>query len=166
MMLDAVLSGLGAGLEWSIGDADRKIDDRMKTVFAELETGDKEMANRIELDIQHRRPFAEGVSFGAAGSYERLDGKARFAVDPNGSAQIGVVDLDKAPKNSDGLVEFEADISIIKPVDPSKANNRLLFDYGNRGNMRAIQFFNDAPASNDPITAAHAGNGYLMRRDT
>ena len=30
--------------------------------------------------------------------------------------------------------------------------------------MRALQFFNDAPGSNDPRTAAHAGNGFLMRR--
>jgi len=27
-----------------------------------------------------------------------------------------------------------------------------------------LQFFNDAPASNDPRTLAHAGNGFLMRR--
>ena len=27
-----------------------------------------------------------------------------------------------------------------------------------------LQFFNDAPASNDPRSLAHAGNGFLMRR--
>jgi hypothetical protein len=27
-----------------------------------------------------------------------------------------------------------------------------------------LQFFNDASASNDPHTVAHAGNGFLMRR--
>ena len=122
------------------------------------------MVNRIKLDILRCRPFAESISFDAIGSYERVDGKARFAVDPDSHPQIGVVDLDKAAKNTDGLVEFSADFSIIKPVDMSRANGRLLFDYGNRGNMRAIQFFNDAPASNDPITVEHAGNGYLMRR--
>ena len=68
------------------------------------------------------------------------------------------------PRNADGLVEYSADFSIIKPEEMSKANGRIFFDYGNRGNMRAIPIFNDAPASNDPIAAAHAGNGYLMRR--
>jgi len=122
------------------------------------------MTNQISLDIQRRRPFADGGAFGDVGAYERLDGQAKFAVDPDAAPQLGVVDLKRAPRNAEGLVEFAADISIIKPLEMSNANGRLFFDYGNRGNMRAIQFFNDAPASNDPITSAHAGNGYLMRR--
>ncbi len=122
------------------------------------------MTNKIRLDIRRRRPFAEGKNFGDTGTYERLDGQAHFAIDPGSPGPAHVVDLDKAPLNGEGLVEFSADISLIKPVDMAKANGRVFFDYGNRGNMRAIQFFNDAPASNDPISAAHAGNGYLMRR--
>lgn len=122
------------------------------------------MSNKIELRIQRRRPFAGGQAFGEVGAYERFDGRAHFAVDPKAPAQAGVVDLDKAPVNAEGLVEFSADISIIRPVDLAKGNRRVFFDYGNRGNMRAIQFFNDAAASNDPIGAAHAGNGFLMRR--
>ena len=122
------------------------------------------MTNQISLDIQRRRPFADGGAFGDVGAYERLDGQAKFAVDPDAAPQLAVVDLKRAPRNAEGLVEFAADISIIKPLEMSNANGRLFFDYGNRGNMRAIQFFNDAPASNDPITSAHAGNGYLMRR--
>src|SRR5262249_60646018 len=31
-------------------------------------------------------------------------------------------------------------------------------------NKRMLQFFNDAPASNDPRTLADVGNGFLMRR--
>lgn len=53
---------------------------------------------------------------------------------------------------------------IAKPVDMGAGNSALFFDYGNRGNKRALQFFNDAVHSNDPISAAHAGNGFLMRR--
>ena len=122
------------------------------------------MTNNIQLDLQRRRAFAEGETFGDVGAYERLDGQAHFTVDPMASGQLDVVDLDKAALNGDGLVTFSADISIIKPVEMANANGRLFFDYGNRGNMRAIQFFNDAPASNDPISTVHAGNGYLMRR--
>ena len=43
-------------------------------------------------------------------------------------------------------------------------NRRVMFDWGNRGNMRLVQYFNDALHSNDPISAAHAGNGFLFRR--
>ena len=122
------------------------------------------VSNRIAIDIHERTAFAGGDAFGQAGAYERLIGRARFAVDPAAPAQAGIVDLDKAPRNGDGLVEFAADLCILKPLDPARGNRRLFFDYGNRGNKRAVQYFNDAPGCNDPATRAHAGNGYLFRR--
>ena len=122
------------------------------------------MSNRIAIDIHERTAFADGHAFAEAGAYERLIGLARFAVDPDAPAQAGIVDVDKAPRNRDGLVEFAADLCILKPVDPARGNRRLFFDYGNRGNKRAVQYFNDAPACNDPATREHAGNGYLFRR--
>jgi hypothetical protein len=122
------------------------------------------MTNRIELRIAERGPFADGQGFGAAGAYERIRGRAHFAVDPQAPAQAGIVDLDKAPRDADGLVRFTSDFLLLAPVDPARASRRVFFDYGNRGNIRCLQFFNDAPASNDPRRAAHAGNGFLMRR--
>ncbi|HEY1430652.1 MAG TPA: alpha/beta hydrolase domain-containing protein [Stellaceae bacterium] len=70
----------------------------------------------------------------------------------------------KASRDAEGLVRFTGDFAILKPHDPGPGNRRIFFDYGNRGNKRMLQFFNDAPASNDPRTLAHAGNGFLMRR--
>lgn len=122
------------------------------------------MTNKIELKITERIPFAGDNMFGNTGPYERLSGRAYYAVDPKTPAQTGITDLDKAPVNADGLVEFTADICILKPVDMDLGNRRLLFGYGNRGNKRELQFFNDAPASNDPLTFNHAGNGFLLRR--
>ena len=122
------------------------------------------MTNRIELSIAERFSFADGHEFGSVGAYERLVGRAHFAVDPQAPAQRGITDLDKAPTDTVGLVHFTGDFSILQPVDPARGNRRLFFDYGNRGNKRMLQFFNDAPASNDPRTLAHAGNGFLMRR--
>ena len=55
------------------------------------------MTNRIEFIITDRRAFADGQAFGDAGPYERLSGRAHFAVDPLAAAQRDVVDLDKAP---------------------------------------------------------------------
>ncbi|MFL5286773.1 MAG: hypothetical protein ACJ8AW_38805, partial [Rhodopila sp.] len=119
------------------------------------------MTQHVEIRIDERRPFADGHSFGTAGPYERLKGRVLFAVNPEAPAQADVVDIDKAPRGPDGLVRFEADFMILKPEN---GNGRVLFDYGNRGHKRGLQFFNDALHSNDPITLAHAGNGYLMRR--
>ena len=122
------------------------------------------MTNRVELRISESGAFAEGHAFGDTGAYERLAGRVHFAVDPESPAQAGAVDLDKAPRNADGLVEFTADLCILKPADLTRGNRRLFFGYGNRGNKRELQFLNDAPASNDPRTRADAGNGFLMRR--
>ena len=119
------------------------------------------MTNRIYLEITERVSFADGYEFEGAGIYERLTGRAHFAVDPGVPANAGICDIDKAPVNDDGLVEFASDIFIYRPVDPDKANKRVFYDYGNRGNQRAIQFFNDAPPSNAPLSLAEAGNGYL-----
>ena len=120
------------------------------------------MASTLEIRIDDRRPFASGHAFADAGPYERLTGRVLFAVDPLAPAQADVVDIDKAPRDSDGRVCFEADVMILRPL--GGGNRRVFFDYGNRGHKRALQFFNDAPHSNDPLTLDHAGNGYLMRR--
>ena len=122
------------------------------------------MTNSIEIRIAQRGPFTDGHAFGDTGAYERLVGRAHFSVDPQAASQSGIVDLDKAPRNAEGLVDFAADLLILKPLDMSLCNRRLFYGYGNRGNMRELQFFNDAPASNDPKTLADAGNGFLMRR--
>ena len=122
------------------------------------------MTNRVELSIAERFRFADGHEFAAVGAYERLVGRAYFAVDPGAPAQREITDIDNAPVGAAGLVRFVGDFSILKPIEPGRGNRRIFFDYGNRGNKRVLQFFNDAPASNDPRSLVHAGNGFLMRR--
>ena len=120
------------------------------------------MASTLQIRIDDRRPFASGHRFDQAGAYERLAGQVLFAVDPLAAAQSDVVDIDKAPRDTNGLVRFKADFMLLRPIDGG--NRRVLFDYGNRGNKRALQFFNDAAHSNDPLSPDHAGNGFLLRR--
>jgi hypothetical protein len=122
------------------------------------------MTVRLALSIKDRSVFAEGEAFGEAGAYERLTGRVRFWADPDAGRHPPITDLDKAPRNSSGLVEYAADFCLLKPIETARGNGRVFFDYGNRGNKRALQFFNDALGSNSPITREHAGNGFLMRR--
>jgi hypothetical protein len=122
------------------------------------------MDTQVRLRIDVREPFADGMAFGDVGPYERLVGRVLFAIDPNDAANRAIVDLDQAPRNADGLVEYATDLYVLKPLDLARGNRRSLYDVNNRGTMRALQFFNDAPYSNSPRTAAHAGNGFLMRR--
>ena len=109
------------------------------------------MTNTITLHITDRRPFADGMRFGAVGPYQRLSGRALFAIDPLAEANAWVVDVDKAPRDAHGKVHFAADIMILQPADPAQGNHRVFYDYGNRGHKRALQYFNDARHSNDPL---------------
>lgn len=111
-------------------------------------------------EIRSREPYEDGRPFGNAGAYERIDGVLHLAADPLHPANAPVVDLDRAPRDSAGLVHFEADASILQPVDPSKANGRLLGDVVNRGG-RTLSYNMTArdPAWPDLIPS---GDGFLM----
>lgn len=115
----------------------------------------------MKLDITERRAFAAATPFGETGPYLILKGRFHGAVDP---AETGITDLAHAPTGPDGRVPYAMDVHILAPADPARGNRRLFFDWGNRGNKRALRAFNDAPQSNDPTTPAHAGNGFLFRR--
>ena len=116
------------------------------------------------LDIYRREPFADGAAFGDTGPYEKLVGVARFAVDPQDPRNKDIVDLQLAPRNRDGKVEFESDVYLLAPKDLAKGNRALLYDVNNRGNKLALGMFNSGGGGNDPATQADAGNGFLFRR--
>lgn len=122
------------------------------------------MADGLRFEITAREPLAGGRTFGSAGPYERLSGQVHFAVDPSDPAYRSVVDLNLAPRNAAGRVEFSAEFCLLRPTDLARGNRRVFFDVINRGNIRALQFFNDAAPTNHPTTEAEAGNGFLMRR--
>jgi uncharacterized protein (TIGR03437 family) len=124
-------------------------------------------ARVVRLQIASRDSFASGTTYGSAGAYEKIRGTVFFEVDPSDPWDKVVFDLDKAPLNSRGKVEFSADFYILKPVDLSKGNGALLADVPNRGSKVILGYFNDAPGTanaNDPTVALDAGNGFLLRQ--
>ncbi len=122
------------------------------------------MKTRIRLQVDIREPFAEGMEFGETGVYERLSGQVHFAIDPGVQAYQDVVDLEYAPRNPEGLVEYSSEFYILKPVDLLRGNGRLIYDVLNRGQKLLLQSLNDAVQEEDPCGPDHAGNGFLMRR--
>jgi hypothetical protein len=101
------------------------------------------------------------------GAYEKLRGTVFFEVDPADPRNAVVFDLDKAPTNTAGNVEFSADMFILKPVNMKKGNHELFFEVNNRGNKISGTLMNDAPPgtnNNNPTTGADVGNGFLMRQ--
>ena len=105
-----------------------------------------------------------GRSWGLAGAYERLAGRIHFEVDPQNSANRIIRDIDHAPLNAAGRVEFSADFYLLKPKDIGAGNGTVLLDVMNRGRKRIFRYFNVAAATNDPRTGADFGDGFLMRQ--
>jgi hypothetical protein len=120
-------------------------------------------AELVEFKVLRREPFAGGKSFGNTGAYEKIIGIARFAVDPGHARNRLIVDLDLAPRNSAGKVEFESDFYILAPKDPARGNGAILYDVNNRGNKLVVGFFNRGGGGNDPDRAG-GGDGFLFRR--
>ncbi|MBL8211656.1 MAG: hypothetical protein JNK87_13125 [Bryobacterales bacterium] len=116
------------------------------------------------IEITERSPILEGRAFGKTGAYERLIGKAYFAVDPTAAANQDVVNLKLAPRNAKGLVEFYADFVLFAPRDPAKGNGTILFEVSNRGRKGLVSVFNRGAGSNDPRTAAEIGDGLLFEK--
>jgi hypothetical protein len=113
--------------------------------------------------VEQTRSFASGMSFGNTGAYERLDGTAYMEVDPNDPLNAVVVNVDKAPRNAAGMVEFSAPFFILKPMDMQRGNHKIFYAINNRGNKNSLGRFDYAVETNDPLTAADAGDGFLLR---
>ena len=120
-------------------------------------------ARVVRIEIQKQSEVLDGRSFGLAGAYEALTGKAHFAVHPSNSANRIIADIDNAPVNRDGEVEFSAEFYMLRPKDMARANGAVLCDIPNRGNKTMLSMFNLARGSNSPETEAHFGDGFLMR---
>jgi len=112
--------------------------------------------------LETESPTFGGRSFGAVGQYERLTGYAVGAVDPGDAKNAGIVNIDKAPRDADGNVEYRTDIFILRPIDPVKANGWLFYEILNRGSKRAVCRVNSGPATNDTSLESDAGTGFLM----
>jgi hypothetical protein len=128
-----------------------------------LSSGSPALAELASVTIQSRAPVAGGQAFGATGTYEKLRGTIEFALDPRDPHNAGIVDLERAPRASDGRVHFTADLYVLRPVDASKGNGVLLFEVANRGRKLLLGRFNSAPPSADPSSVSDFGNGFLMR---
>src|ERR1700733_6302303 len=117
---------------------------------------------RIEL-TERLAPVFDGRRFGPVGTYECLSGTIHGELDPLHPLNVGIVNLDGAPRNAAGRVEYRSDFTLMTPTDLARGNGWLLYDVPNRGNKVALTRLNRGADGNRPTTAAHAGDGFLMR---
>lgn len=91
-------------------------------------------ARVVKLTITNKvSPAYNGQSFGAAGQYETLTGTIQGEVDPNDRRNALIQDIQLAPRNARGMVEYTATFFLNKPVDMSKSSGILFQQVPNRG---------------------------------
>ena len=97
-------------------------------------------AARVErIEIISQNDFQDGKPFGAAGPYERIQAVVHYALDPRDPHNSVIADLDRAPRNARGEVEFTGDVDILRPKRAAAGNDVLLIDVPNRGGRFLIR---------------------------
>src|SRR5438046_3454052 len=96
----------------------------VRVLVAALWFGQAASAEVVKIEIQRRDD---------AGTHERMIGRVHFAIDPNLPANRGIADLDLAPRNGEGKVEFAADVLFFRPKEPTRTRGTVFFEVVNRG---------------------------------
>src|SRR5439155_17971081 len=116
--------------------------------------------------VRLESPTFGGMTFGSVGAYEKITARASGEVDPTLPGNALMTDIQFAPRNASGMVEYSMDVFILKPIDPSKGSGKIFYDVVNRGSKGSYTTFNQAaaPSSVANTDASGAGTGLLMRR--
>ena len=108
----------------------------------------------VHADI--RRLVVEHTETLGADGYQKLTGHAYGELDPRLPLNAIITDLQFAPRNARGMVEYVATFTIIKPADMAKASGVLLYFVPNRGriNLTGGGFFADARKKGHVLVAS------------
>ena len=83
-------------------------------------------------------PDATLAATGPAGAIKRISGRAHGELDPANPLNAIIQDIQLAPKNAAGKVEYVATFQLVMPSDPSKLSGLMWHDVPNRGNRVTI----------------------------
>ena len=111
-------------------------------------------------------PTFGGYSWTGVGQYEKLAGKAYGEVDPLDPKNASIVDIELAPRNSRGMVEYAFDFYILKPIDLRRGAHKVMYEPPNRGG-KTWNTFGRVPGGNDPGSITDPtvlANAFLMPR--
>ena len=111
-----------------------------------------------------------GHSFPGVGQYEVITGIATGEINPSDPKNAVITDIALAPTLPDGNVMYQHNFYILKPVDLSKGNHKMMYEPPNRGG-KTYQTLNRTPdGTNDPAALTDAAfpgelaNSFLWTR--
>lgn len=108
-------------------------------------------AEVVALKIEQRQPFANG-----ANPYEKLTGRFQGELDPRHPLNAIITDIELAPRNARGMVEYSATFTILEPIDQSHATGVLVYQVPNRGRavIEGPGYFADFRAAGHVLVAS------------
>ena len=118
-------------------------------------------AEVVRFEVTMRGDVADGRRFGVVGAYERVSGRIVFALDPGNAANRIIADIDRAPRNAAGQVEFSADFYMLKPKRPSAATARCSSKSRTAAGRACCRSSTARPPAGRR-TAEEMGDGFLM----
>ena len=121
-------------------------------------------AEVVRIDITKREDVLGGRSYGAVGVYEWIEGRAHFTLNPQNPKNDNIVDLKLAPRNTQGQVEFSADVGIMRPKTVARANGVVIFDVVNRGRHTILEYLNRGNRTAALASEPFIGEDFLLKQ--
>ena len=106
----------------------------------------------VKLTVEKTQPLAN-----AKQPYEKLTGRFTGELDPKLPQNAIITDIELAPRNARGMVEYSATFTILKPTDLSQASGVLVYQVPNRGRANIEQgngYFADFRAAGHVLVAS------------
>src|ERR1700720_3290103 len=124
-------------------------------------------ARITQITILNRGTAFGGFSFPVVGQYEFITGVATGEVGLSNPQNAVITDIQLAPRNPNGNVNYQHNFYILKPLDLSQGNHKMMYEPPNRGG-KTYQTLNNTPAgTNDPAAItdpAVLGDSFLWTR--
>ena len=107
----------------------------LATTFAVLMLGASTpaTAHLTAIVIDSSAPAYGGAAIGSAGTYVTLKGRIFGELDPHSRHNEIIQDIDLAPRNANGKVEYIATFQITMPSNPALASGLMFYEVSNRG---------------------------------
>jgi hypothetical protein len=112
-------------------------------------------AEVVRIDVQRRDDV---------GTHERVIGRVHFAIDPKLPANRTIADLDFAPTNADGKVEFSSDLLFFRPKRAGRARGSVFLEVVNRGRDQSLAIMSGAQQHDLSPESWDLGDRFLLEQ--
>jgi len=92
-------------------------------------------AKIVRIEVTSTEVYDGAKKFGDAGQYIKISGWTYGEVDPNNSLNSIIQDIQLAPRNVRGRVEYATQFILLRPMNMTNCNGLLFLSLPNRGNV-------------------------------